>query len=642
MVHRVPPEGRERGADPRAFRRRVIAGWLLLLGVHVALFFEFSGAQLLSATPYFGHDFNTHIEQTWRVLEGLRGWGESWVYDVQLLAGQPNGVFFDADNKAWELWTYALTLLGVPQGLAFNSFIVAVHASVPVTMGWCARRFGLGHFGAWCAALFGVLLWFFDSWNHWCWYVGMVAYAGASFAFLVPLAAYWRWLETRKAAWWVVAAGALTGVHLLHPYSFFMLAPSMVVMTWRRREALGRAGMGKAAMIAAVTVLGNAWWLVVAARFWHYILDSSFFGHGGLPFLVADFLGLMIDPSSTGLLGTRTMIRLALVLMAFIAWWQWRKDKAPLAAVFGPFLIVMVAFVYLGAYTPLVQIQPYRHVGPLGFGACIPAAALVERRWRDRRSTPLPAAWRSWIWVLGLVASLGLVREVMYFVGGRLPAPKPVPGTQRSILDMSGYPWTPRYHYERMPLESAAEWVRSHDDGTGRFLVEGPLFGEYFAWSTRAQILGGFTQRNLQHSWANLFRWSELGDVSSAQLRRYVDAYAVHYVVVTTPQHDAPWWDEHPRVLKRVGQLGLWRLYEVREPTGFVASGPGRVHASTNLLEVRGTDPQTPVRLRYHWLETLACRPDCAVEVDAVEGRRAPMIEIPAPHPADFEVYNGY
>ncbi len=642
MVLLVPPEGRERDVDRRVFRRRVIAGWLLLLGAHVGLFFEFSGAQLLSGTPYFGHDFNTHIEQTWRVLEGLRGWGESWVYDVQLLAGQPNGVFFDADNKGWELWTYALTLLGVPQGWAFNSFIVAVHAAVPVTIGWCARRFGLGHFGAWCAALFGVLLWFFDSWNHWCWYVGMVAYAGASFAFLVPLAAYWRWLETRKAAWWVVAAGALTGVHLLHPYSFFMLAPSMVVMTWRRREALGRAGMGKAAMIAAVTVLGNAWWLVVAARFWHYILDSSFFGHGGLPFMVADFLGLMIDPSSTGLLGTRTMIRLALVLMAFIAWWQWRKDEAPLAAVFGPFLIVMVAFVYLGAYTPLVQIQPYRHVGPLGFGACIPAAALVERRWRDRRSTPLPAAWRSWIWVLGLVASLGLVREVMYFVGGRLPAPKPVPGTQRSILDMSGYPWTPRYHYERMPLESAAEWVRSHDDGTGRFLVEGPLFGEYFAWSTRAQVLGGFTQRNLQHSWANLFRWSEFGDVSSAQLRTYVDAYAVRYVIVTTPQHDAPWWDEHPQVLTRVGALGLWRLYEVREPTGFVAEGPGRVYASTNLLEVRGSDPNVPARLRYHWLETLACRPDCVVEVDPVEGRRAPMIRVPAPHPEDFEIYNAY
>ena len=127
MVQGVPPEGREQDADPGIFRRRVIVGWLLLLGAHLGLFFEFSGAQLLSATPYFGHDFNTHIEQTWRVLEGLRGWGKSWVYDVQLLAGQPNGVFFDADNKAWELWTYALTLLGVPQGWAFNSFVVAVH-----------------------------------------------------------------------------------------------------------------------------------------------------------------------------------------------------------------------------------------------------------------------------------------------------------------------------------------------------------------------------------------------------------------------------------------------------------------------------------------------------------------------------------
>ncbi|MGB1700746.1 MAG: hypothetical protein ACPHRO_12370, partial [Nannocystaceae bacterium] len=360
----MPTEGRERAAETGSVHHRVIVAWVLLTAAHVGLFFEFSGAELFSATPYFGHDFNTHIEQTWRVLEGLRGWGKTWVYDVQLLAGQPNGVFFDADNKAWELWTYALTMAGVSQGLAFNTFVVFVHAAVPWTVGWSARRFGLSHGGAWWAGCFAVLLWFFDSWNHWCWYVGMVAYAGASFAFLVPLAAYWRWLEIRTVAWWWISAATLTGVHLLHPYSFFMLAPSMVWVTWGRRRELGRAGIWRASMIAVVTVLGNGWWLAVAARFWHYIQDSSFFGHGGLPFLLADFFGLMIDPSSTGLLGTRVMIRLVLVVMAFVTWWQWRKDGAPIAAIFGPFLIVMVAFIYLGAYTPLIQIQPYRHVGP--------------------------------------------------------------------------------------------------------------------------------------------------------------------------------------------------------------------------------------------------------------------------------------
>ena len=40
----------------------------------------------------------------------------------------------------------------------------------------------------------------------------------------------------------------------------------------------------------AVGVLAmNAYWIVVALRFWPYILDSAYFGQTGLGFLVADF-----------------------------------------------------------------------------------------------------------------------------------------------------------------------------------------------------------------------------------------------------------------------------------------------------------------------------------------------------------------
>ena len=115
---------------------------------HVGLAWRFGAAQLLSSEPYFGHDFNTHIVQTWRVLEGIEGWGQSWVYDARFLAGTPNGIFFDADNKGWEVFTLLGTWLGAQRGTAFNAFVLLAHVAGPPTVGWAARRLGVGHLGA--------------------------------------------------------------------------------------------------------------------------------------------------------------------------------------------------------------------------------------------------------------------------------------------------------------------------------------------------------------------------------------------------------------------------------------------------------------------------------------------------------------
>ena len=122
---------------------------LVVIAVHLALIAHFVGVTVfLDDAPGFALDFDTHISQTWRVIEGLDGWRRSWVYDVQLLAGAPTGAIFDADNKAWELWTYALWKLGMSKGAAFDLFPLVAHLLVlPVVYG-AARLFGLGRGGA--------------------------------------------------------------------------------------------------------------------------------------------------------------------------------------------------------------------------------------------------------------------------------------------------------------------------------------------------------------------------------------------------------------------------------------------------------------------------------------------------------------
>ena len=104
------------------------AAFVLAVAAQTALFLYNEPLEVVfSARPLSGRDYDTHLGQVWRVTEALDGWGKSWAYDVQLLAGYPNGTIFDADNKGWELWTYALYKLGLPMGTAFNMFLLLAH-----------------------------------------------------------------------------------------------------------------------------------------------------------------------------------------------------------------------------------------------------------------------------------------------------------------------------------------------------------------------------------------------------------------------------------------------------------------------------------------------------------------------------------
>ena len=617
---------------------------LALLAFHAAVFLYFVPvAAWWSDQPMTGVDFETHIAQVWRVLEGLDGWGKSWVYDVRLLAGYPHGVIFDADNKGWELWTWALRGLGFSQGQAFNLFVVAAHWGVLAVSFVSARLFGLGRFAALAAAAMGSLLWFFDSFSHWCWWVGMVAYGFASYLCLLPMALFYRWLRDRKG-WQAAATGLSLGlVHLVHPYSFFILVGPLLAMYVRGARGLGARGHAAVLGIVATTVAMNGWWLAVALRFWHYILDSGYFGQSGAQFLVADMFGLVLDTATSGMIGTRTGFRVLAIAAAVVGMVMWRRERDRRWLPFAVGMGAMAALCYLGAYVWVFrQIQPYRHVLPLCFMAVIPAAAALEGAVRRGALRGLGLGPKVALGLLALPAAQHLVADVLYYAPESLPKVAPLYNNGWLPITTQGFGPQPAYRHDALTedYDAVAAWVRATDDGQSRFLVEEPTLGEQLSWRTDAQVLGGFTYRNLQHSHANLFRRRKEGIAGDAELRAYFETYAVEYVIITRPGKT---WDRRPAVLELVTQVGTHRVYRTKITPRLVAEGGGMVTGSTNLLRVTGSEPQEDLVLRYHWLETLACRPHCTVErapVDAFDS--VGFIKIAAPHPADLEIYNAY
>jgi hypothetical protein len=623
-------------------RRAMAVAWVVVVFLHLALFVHAErNAPIFSGNYLSWIDFDTHAQQVVRATDAMAGWGKHWAYDTQLLAGYPSGTVFEADNKGWEVWTYVLWKLGIPRPIAFNLFVLFVHLVLPGTVYWSSRLFRLERWEALVAATLAMGIWFFDGLGRWSWYSGGVSYALLTFLFLLPLSLFYAHLRSEKA-WPLIPMALVMSVgHLVHPSMFVLLVVPLTGMYLRRFRSLGWKRHAAILAVAFVVIGTNSWWLATAFRFAHYATDHQPFFVGGLHHILLDAAGLIDDLTRTGLIGNRTGFRFLALIAGIIMLVMWKRERDdrffPLVLGIG-FLLAMA---YAGGYLWVFrQIQPYRFIVPAAFLAVIPAAALAGEVVRRRVLHGLPRlAWAP----IGLAAFLGLShlgKDILYFFPLSLPQVPPLPTGEQPNITTYGFPPHRdfRHYPPEVPFDDATQWVLKHDDGQGRFLVEWWVLGEHLLWRTNAQILGGFRERNMDHRAANLFYRYPRGDVPDEELARYLEEYAVRWVIVSM---DLPFF-ESKGVLEHVATVGPHRMYRTKVPVSFVRDGPGHVRSSLNRIDVTGTDPNRDVVLRFHWFETLVCEPGCRVEREELADNPVGFIRIPAPHPASFAVVNGY
>ena len=120
-------------------------------------------------------------------------------------------------------------------------------------------------------------------------------------------------------------------------------------------------------------------------------------------------------------------------------------------------------------------------------------------------------------------------------------------------------------------------------------------------------------------------------------LARYLEEYAVGAVVT---KGDAPAFDGRPDLLDLTTRVGPFRVYRVKHASSYVAEGSGRVEQQLNSLRVSDARGKTVV-LRFHFMETLRCRPNCTVTRAAADRDPVGFVAVNAP-PSSFEIYNAY
>ncbi len=618
----------------RALSRR---GYLLLL---VALYLAHLGLVLLFCPPrvVFGErplgaqDYQTHYQQTHTVKQVMERFGKTWAYDPNMLAGFPVGLFFDVDNKAHGLFAIGMTRLGLslPQGYNLFTFISCLVAPLCMLLAaWLLRMTR----GAQVFALaLGILLWHFDSGPRFAWSAGMISFGTVSHGFVVVLALFHRVLTDGKWRLVVPTAAALALLLLIHVWAFTILVVPLIGMYLHRCRRIGLAGHGRVWVIAAAALACNLYWLWPALQHLDLVSPSARLGQANPLYIWTDYLGLVVNPLTTGFIFQHTFFRFLALLATAATLWQWRRSRDP-RFFFGALGIGwLLGLTYVAGMVPVLEhTEPYRFIAPATFLAGLLAAPWLAHALANLQWGRLSFAARSLVLVLALLAASRGLREVVYYLPALVPGQKarstagPREATAKSSI--GGGP------FRLFPVVDAyvdlAAHLRQNCAEDGRILVQQWPVAEYLRAALDRPVIGGFPDRRTIHEDANLFRRHEDPRALGRALPDYLVRYNVRYLVMTGLYN--PILESRKELLEAPQMVGIFRVYRVRHLGNYVALGSGKVRASLNRIEVTGARPygktQTMV-LRFHHLETLTCSPGCKVERAPVEGDRAGFIRV--------------
>lgn len=603
-------------------------------------------AVMFAKEPVMTVDYALHVYQVDRVSRAWAEHGALWGWDPLQLAGHPIGVMEDLTSKGTELWVIGLSALGVHKGFAFNLLILVVHLGLPVTAWVVGRLLRMSRWQTLSLHGLWLLLWFFDSFMHWCWWIGMISWAFTSYLGVLLIALLYRSLESAEDKWgWLrfIWLGLLAAtIAIVHPFAVLSLIPAAILLYARSFKKLRK--QDHALLWLAIAMGGSTIliWIFPFIKYIHYLGDADTFFNASPWFALFDSFDLLKDGRQTG--GpVRTMVRMVCFVAAGLLLYRWHREKDGRALGFSALIIWALTIAYFGGLFWIArQTQPYRQIGPATMAAAVPAAILLSQvfSWEKIRSYSRSAQIA--ILLLVVAAAPRLVRTMLYYVPDGLP--KLVERTERDFLlsplvGLEEPKPDPMRHTSILPhYLQVRDWLNKHHRGYGRVVVADWVMAEYIATSSRIPTLGGLIERNIWHKDAHLFYRSPVGDMPQAELARYMDEYAVGYLVMGGKVRPI---ETYRQLWEPVTQIMGYRIYRAKKRPSYFAEGQGEVTDQRfNRVQLKNVSGESIV-LRLHWHESLRCEPECQMERVPSDYDRVGFIRVLNP-PPNFEIYNGY
>lgn len=596
-----------------------------------------------SGQPILEFDYSLHAYQVTRALAAFQQTGRLWGYDPSSLAGQPVNAVEDLTSKSLELFVLAATRLGARPWGAFNAYILGAHLALPLGAWASARCLGFTRPRAAATTLAWVVLWFFDSFLHWCWHIGMISWSLASVLSILVVALCHRAFTTRRPTTYAALVLCAATLCLVHPFAVLTVAlplGALYVRAFGRLSSREHAALAAGVALSASTVLV---WVGPALLLRDGVTRIDEFLWPTARYVVLDSFDLLKDMLMTGQ-PLRTGFRLVAFVLAGHAVLRWARDGDSRALPLGVLIASGVVFAYGMGYVPaLRQTQPYRHIAPATLAAGLAAASLLP----EGRLWPWPSTQgREARLALALAAVVGiphLSRTVLHYLPSLVPAQSALVGFTRRGPAVDGTNQEPpplRMGHELAP----PEYEEIGRVATGAFskgrvaVVHDWVLAEYLTTFTELPVVGGIPQRNVPQVAAHPLRHDLAPSKGQDDdpFSRYLTQYAVEAVITSG---DMGWMDARDDLLDLVASVKTHRIYRVKHAPSYFQQGEGRVVAQ-KLNSITIADFVGPEAvLRFHWIKTLRCRPDCAVERAAADRDLAGFLRVRNP-PSHFEIYN--
>jgi hypothetical protein len=612
---------------------RALAGAAALFVAHVALVLHFTPPGLSSLPlPLSTSAFAVEGYRADRALRALAATGRLSTYDPLVLAGQSAGLVERLGTRVLVLGTAALAELGVSPVAAFDGLSLALHALVPLVGYGAARGFGHDRRGA--AAVLGVFsaLTFVDALTHYAWFSGRIPFVCAS-AVVVLVAALAHRL---RADWGMPAAVALVlaaaAAALLHPFvAVYGVAALFVAVAFDRERPLTRfvpVALGALPLVpllfgpaAALSSepLGKAFTIGPSSLFWDLVeIPGPGYGAAG---------------------ASRTLLRTLCLGAGVVGLARLARARDPRAPLLAAFVALGLAVAYFGALVPGAwPVDPYYFAIPATFAAALPAVEAIRRVPWIALARRGPVAVRAALLVAAVVVTARAVRTVLTYAPELLPA-RVFHGPEDVTVSALGginepFPDPLGYDPPDLGLSEVAELLGALDVEGARVVVDDPALAAFLVYRTSFAVLGPVGERGGLTAAADPTSLVE-GDADPARVHAFLDRYGVGVVVASGPP--GPFDVQDPR-FEPARPLHGYRVRRVTHPTSLVAGGTARV-VGTDAHAIHVTGASGPrVTLRYHYDESLACRPACRIERVPLPGDAAGFVSIPDP-PAAFDIY---
>jgi hypothetical protein len=635
--------------------RRYWLAFAVVYALHLAaVYYALPYRVLASDQPFDGVDYQTHYQQLTTLSQAFSRFGRLWAYDPNMLAGYPEGLIFDVDNKAHFLFSYGLTRLGVPRPIAFKLFTLLSCLLAPLFIWLSARLLRVGRRAELLALLGGVLLWNFDYSARFMWTVGMVSFATASYLSIVVLALFRRLLASRSWGMWIALSVLLPLALLTHVWAFAVLAVPMTVMYLRTWRGAGARGHVQVMLLAAFALAGNAHWLVPALRHFGIVARSAIVGQTTPPYFFSDWIEILIDPFATGFAIPHTLFRYAVLCGAVLTLWSWRRERDERFFFATLTLGWLLGITFLAALVPgLAETEPYRFNVPAAFFAATCCGPWYGRALTWSALRVLPREAKALLVICAILILPRVAKQVIYFIPDLVPTVPPILANQGRLPSTFTVPplgerdpallFKRLYSIDERMLE-LARYMQRECREEGRVLVQHWAVGEFLRWATDRPIIGGFPDRRVHHQAANLFRRFEDPRYWGNELADYLVRYHIRYVVVTDPM---PPVEGRRDLLEPRRLIGPHRIYRVRHHGTYFLRGTGKVSTGLNRIEVTEVRPAPgtqAVLLSFHHMSTLRCRPGCGVQRSPVPHDPVGFITVVGDPvlPSEFVIENGY